>query len=195
MHIDCRRGHLAPVLLVLALVPAIAGCRAMSERVMREGAGLNGGFETVEGKLPVNWLLYTPDTVPEADFTVDVDGTRAFEGSRSLHFTVKHCLAEGGWHSPGCATEQPVTAGERYRVSLRVLNTGALCSLSAGAVSAFKGGMVTLALPADTQGQWVEVHTDVQVPKGRKTLRAELNVRSAGEVWFDQVRIERVDPE
>lgn len=190
MHIDGRQGRLAPVLLVLALVPAIAGCRALSESVKHDGAGLNGGFETVAGKLPVNWLLYTPDTVPDADFTLDVDNTRFFEGSRSLHFAVKHCLAEGGWHSPGCATEQPVTAGERYRVSLRVLNTGAEGSLSVGGVSAFKGRMEAVALPSRTRGQWVEVHKDVQVPDGIKTLRVELNVLSAGEVWFDQVSIE-----
>jgi hypothetical protein len=179
---------------LMALLPLAVGCSPLSESIPRPEVGLNGGFEISEQGKPVNWLLYTPSTVPDAEFKLDLDRTRAAEGEQSLHFAVDHCLAEGGWRSPGCATEQPATPGGRYRVSLKLQNTGAQARLRLGGVSAFKDQLETLALPGNTEGTWLELEHELQMPGNMSTLRLELNVLSPGQVWIDEVRIEELKP-
>lgn len=187
----CRGLALA---CLMALLPAAVGCRALSESVMRPEVGLNGGFETSDQGLPVNWLLYTPATVPDADFTLGLDTRQPAEGDHCLAFAVTRCGAEGGWRSPGCAIEQPARKGGRYRVSLMVQNTGCRARLRLGGVSAFKDQLDTLALPADTRDAWVRVQHELTLPGNMQTLRLELNLLSPGNFRLDGVRIEELEP-
>ena len=54
--------------LLLVLMLMLSGCIQMSEEETDASAGLNGGFEVSKNGLPVNWLVYTPKTVSDADF-------------------------------------------------------------------------------------------------------------------------------
>lgn len=59
------------LILMLALLPI--GCNQMSEIIRDDSAGMNGGFEKDESGLPVNWLVYSPKTVPNSDL-MDLHG-------------------------------------------------------------------------------------------------------------------------
>ena len=98
-----KSSYLAGGLAVGAL--ALAGCTDMSEYVGDASAGLNGSFETYESGLPVNWIVYTPNTVPDGDFEVALVSGETKDGSHSLRFDVRACAATGGWKSPGMAVE------------------------------------------------------------------------------------------
>ena len=59
---------------IFGFVILVGGCMNMSQHAVDKTAGLNGSFEVSEKELPVNWLLYTPNTVPDADFQIILDG-------------------------------------------------------------------------------------------------------------------------
>ena len=76
-----------PLNIVLSLLMMISlGCKQMSEVETDISAGLNGGFETVQNDLPVNWLMYTPKTVPDSNFNIVIDDENFIEGKQSLKF-------------------------------------------------------------------------------------------------------------
>ncbi len=77
--------------LILGFVMILAGCNQMSEKETDPSVGLNGGFEVSKNGLPVNWLMYTPNTVPEAVFEIKLDKNVYKEGKKSLRFDVKKC--------------------------------------------------------------------------------------------------------
>ena len=54
--------------LLLSLLVVI-GCNQMSEIEIDTSAELNGGFEISKNGLPVNWLMYTQNTVPDGKFS------------------------------------------------------------------------------------------------------------------------------
>ena len=85
----------------------LVACSAMSQTESDPSAGFNGGFESERSGLPVNWILYTPETVPEADFDLVVDSGDFHSGVRSLKFVVRECSGVGGWRSPGFCNEFP----------------------------------------------------------------------------------------
>ena len=91
--------------LVFGLALILSGCNQMSEKETDASAGLNGGFEVSKNGLPVNWLMYTSTTVPNADFKIELDKIIFKEGKQSLRFDVKKCSSDGGWHSPGFTNE------------------------------------------------------------------------------------------
>ena len=78
--------------LMLGLVLILSGCIRMSEKETDTSTGLNGGFEVSKNGLPVNWLMYTPNTVPDADFEIELDNVVFKEGKQSLRFDVKNVL-------------------------------------------------------------------------------------------------------
>ena len=102
--------------LAILLITLLMGCnqifKPMSEQVTDETAGMNGSFEYIQSGLPVNWLFYTPKTVPEGDFEIVIDTIEFAEGRQSLKFIVRECSANGGWHSPGFCSEFPAKPGE-----------------------------------------------------------------------------------
>ena len=81
-----RAGNVITVCGVIAAVLLSAGCTKMSESVLDESTGMNGGFEVTESGLPVNWLVYTPRTVPTGDFDVVIDTAEYRSGRQSLKF-------------------------------------------------------------------------------------------------------------
>ena len=107
-----------PVTAVFTAVASslLLGCEKMSESVLDESVGLNGGFEVTKNGLPVNWLVYTPATIPTGDYDLVIDTVEYKEGKQSLKFVVRDCAPTGGWHSPGFSKEYEATSGVVYLV-------------------------------------------------------------------------------
>lgn len=191
---------IAVVVLVVLSVAVPGGCRRFSEEVHDPAAGINGGFEIARNGLPVNWLMYTPNTVPNADFRIVLDRQVFKEGRQSLRFDVKRCAARGGgWHSPGFTNEffdkGKGRFGEgRYRISFWVRNGGAAYFISAGGVAYSKniGGMHSLVNTNVPSDDWKRLEYVVDVPKGCH-LRMQLTIWMPGTFWIDDIRVKRID--
>ena len=85
------------IYFIFVLITLTVGCVKMSEYVEDKSAGLNGSFEVSENGLPVNWIMYTPNTIPDADFQIILDKDIFKEGKQSLKFEVERCSSTGGW--------------------------------------------------------------------------------------------------
>ena len=178
------------VLLGVA-TPLLCGCTQVSQEVREPEAGVNGGFETVKDGLPVNWLVYTPDTVPNSDFDIAFDKSEKAEGRQSLKFTVRACEGIGGWRSPGFAQEYPARPGDVFDVRLAVRNDGTEFGVAISAVSAF-GGVDGPGVRTDsTFGEWWHYQWEYAMPEKMERLRLELNVLRPGTLWIDDVRLTR----
>ena len=108
---------------VLAII-TLLGCGPLSEQVKDKSAGMNGGFEQTESGLPVNWIVYTPETIPTGDYDLLFDQADFKEGTQSLKFLVREVGSTGGWHSPGITKQYPVTPGASYRISFWIKSQG-----------------------------------------------------------------------
>ena len=76
-------------LIIIIAIITLHGCTRMSEIIEDSSAGMNGSFEYSKSGLPVNWLLYTPNTVPEGDFDIIIDTAEFKDGKQSLKFLVR----------------------------------------------------------------------------------------------------------
>lgn len=181
--------------LILGLVLILSGCNQMSEKETDTSAGLNGGFEISKNGLPVNWLMYTNKTVPEADFTIELDEDVFMEGKQSLKFDVKKCSSTGGWHSPGFTNEFSDIGkfeGEGiYKLSFWIKNHGTTFNVSGGGVSFQKGDMKTLIEGNEEIDDWKLHEYEIDVPKDR-WLRMQLNILQPGTFWIDDIKIEKL---
>jgi hypothetical protein len=164
----------------------------MSESKLNPTLGNNGNFEIVEENLPVNWLIYTKNTVKTGDFNFTFDHTNFKSGKQSLRFDVKNCSSEGGWHSPGIAQEIPAKSGEEFSISFWVKNTGSDFSFNVAGVSTFGRGETTIIKPTNKTGEWILYKTTYKMPEEMTKLRLEFNVLQAGTVWIDDVVVERI---
>ena len=182
-------------ILVLIFVILTCSCNKMSERVVDKTAGLNGSFEVSKNGLPVNWLMYTPNTLPDADFQIILDKEIFKEGKQSLKFDIKRCSPTGGWKSPGFTNEFFEVGryrGEgRYKLSFWVKNAGTEFSITAGEVAAKVGNMTTLIKEHEQIDDWQLLEYEIDVPKDR-WLRMELSILQPGTFWIDDIRIERI---
>lgn len=187
-------------ILLLLTIAFTGGCGPFSEVEEDPSAGVNGGFEIARNGLPVNWLMYTPNTVPGADFRIGLDTEVVKEGKQSLRFDVKRCAKRGGgWHSPGFTNEffeeGKGRFGEgRYKISFWVRNVGSTYCITAGGVSTMQGEMQTLIKTNERSDDWKRLEYEVEIPKDR-WLRLQLNILEPGMFWIDDVRIERIDGE
>ena len=183
------------LLLILGFIFIIPGCRQVSEKIVDQSAGLNGGFEVSKNNLPANWAMYTPKTVPDADFEIVMDKNVYKEGKQSLKFDVKKCTSVGGWESPGFTSEFFQVgrfSGEgRYKLSFWVKNEGSTFKISAGGVSAKKGDMTTLIEEKKQLSDWKLLEFQIDVPKD-SWLRMELNIVQPGTFWIDDIKIEKI---
>ena len=166
----------------------------MSEKEIDKSAGLNGGFEISKNDLPVNWLMYTPNTVPNADFKIRLDTTIFKEGKQSLRFDVINCSSSGGWHSPGFTNEFSESGqfeGEgNYKLSFWIRNDGSKYRINAGGVTP-KGGDMKKIIESDQQiDDWKYQEYDISVPT-EGHLRMELNILQPGTFWIDDVKIKK----
>ena len=180
---------------LLGLIISLSACNPMSEEIKDASAGLNGGFEVSQNGLPVNWLMYTPNTVPDADFQIILDSVTFKEGKQSLLFDVKECSPTGGWHSPGFTNEfsevGKYPGPARYKLSFWVKNEGAEFKVTAGGVETLEGEMTPLLREDENTKDWKLLVYEIKVPEER-WLRVELNILKPGRFWVDDFRIEKM---
>jgi hypothetical protein len=165
----------------------------MSEIMVDKNAGMNGSFEYTKSGLPVNWLLYTPYTVPEGDFEIIVDTIEFKDGKQSLKFLVRECSATGGWYSPGFCNEYPAKSGETYRVTFWVKNDECQFAVRIGGVSPNKGQYDTIVDSKETIKLWKKYEYLYTIPQQMNAIRIEANIVQPGSFWIDDIRIEKLE--
>lgn len=183
-----RTGSVVAALTVAA-GSLLCGCNKMSESVLDESAGMNGGFEIVKSGLPVNWLVYTPKTLPTGDYDLIIDTAEYQAGKQSLKFLVRQCSPDGGRHSPGFSNEYHATPGTRYMVGFWVKNDGAEFLAKIGGVTATQGRYETIVRSSETIATWKHYEREYTMPQGFDRIRFELNVLRPGTFWVDEVTI------
>jgi len=183
------------LLFILGSMIIMGSCHQMSEHIEDKSAGMNGGFEVSKNGLPVNWLMYTPKTVPDGDFNIILDKDIFKEGKQSLRFEVKACSSAGEWRSPGFTNdffEIGKYRGEgQYKLSCWIRNDGTEFSLSAGGVSAKTGNMITFIRESKPLNEWELLEYTIDVPEDQ-WLRMQLNILKPGSFWIDDIRIEKI---
>jgi hypothetical protein len=181
--------------LILGLL-ALTGCMKMSEKETDESAGLNGGFEVAKNGLPVNWLMYTPNTVREGEFEIIIDKKVFKEGKQSLRFDVINCSSTGGLHSPGFTNEfydSGKFEGEgTYKLGFWIKNEGTKFIMRAGGVAPYEGDMKVIIESDEQIEDWRYFEYKINIPKERH-LRIELNILEPGSFWIDGILIEKID--
>ena len=180
-------------LIGLLLIPM--ACQQMSKVENDASAGLNGGFEVSKKGLPVNWLMYSPSTVPDADFMIELDKRVFKEGKQSLKFIVKKCSSTGGWLSPGFTNEFSGTGkfeGEGvYKLSFWIKNNETKYRVNAGGVAPLEGDMKILVESSEETEEWKYLEYEINIPKDRH-LRIELNILEPGTFWIDDIQIDKM---
>lgn len=170
-----------------------AGCSGrLSEHFTSDKAGLNGGFEVVESGLPVNWLLYTHNTVPDADFDVLVDEEEMKSGKRSLKYVVRDCSDTGGWRSPGFCRELEAKPGVRYQVQFWARQDGGAFTFQLGGVTAKRGDYAEKQVISETSDQWKQYTYTYKMPEAFDRLRLEWNAIQTGQYWIDDLTVKEV---
>ena len=170
-------------------VSLLCGCNKMSESVLDESAGMNGGFEITRSGLPVNWLVYTPKTIPTGDYNLIIDTVEYQAGKQSLKFVVRECSPDGGWRSPGFSKEYKATPGMTYTVGFWVKNDGAEFLAKIGGVTATRGQHQTIVRTRESIITWKHYEHEYTMPPEFDRLRFELNVLRPGIFWIDEVTI------
>jgi hypothetical protein len=172
---------------------ALCGCSALSERTVDPTAGMNGSFEITKAGLPVNWIVYTPKTVPIADFDVVVDTVQFKDGRQSLKFVVRRSSPRGGRLSPGLSQVFKGNSGETFRVSFWAKNEGSEFVARVGGVGATTGVYDTVVKSRETIADWRHFEHTYTIPPQMNALRLEMNVLQPGTLWIDDIRIESVN--
>jgi len=165
----------------------------MSEMIVDNTAGINGSFEYTKHGIPVNWLLYTPNTVPEGDFEIITDTTEFKDGKQSLKFLVRACSPTGGWYSPGFCNEFKANTGETYRIAFWVKNDGCQFAVRIGGVSPSKGQYDTIVDSKETIISWRKYEHLYTIPQQMNAIRIEINILQPGSFWIDDIRIEKLE--
>ncbi len=185
------------ILLLISVMACVlqCGCSRMSQTIRDETAGMNGSFEIVKSGLPVNWLIYTPKTVPNADFDLIIDTTEFKDGRQSLHFSVRECLPDGGWYSPGFCKEFTAIPGESYKLSFWVKNNGCKFFARIGGVSAHGGKYRTVVNSNEKLDTWKQFENTYTMPPEKEygRLRFEMSILRPGNFWIDDIKIEDVN--
>jgi hypothetical protein len=170
---------------------SLVACGKFSETIEDDTVGVNGSFEVTESGLPVNWLIYSPKTIPEGDYDLIVDTSEFKSGKQSLKFFVRECSSVGGWHSPGLSQQWDAIPGETYTIEFWVMNEGAEFIVNFGAVTEFDGRMETIIRSDEQISNWKRYSYKYTVPSKFKQIRFELNVLKPGSFWVDDVTIKR----
>ncbi len=170
-------------------------CTKMSEEVWDKTAGMNGSFEVTQSGLPVNWLVYTPETIPSGDYELIIDTTLYKDGKQSLKFLVRKCSANGGWTSPGFCKEYEAIPGKTYKISFWVKNEGCEFVTQVGGVSPFEGEYETIIKSKENLYEWKYFEYEYRMPPKEKfnRIRFEMNILHPGTLWIDDIRIEDIN--
>lgn len=179
------------LLFILCAFYMLSSCIQMSETINDETAGMNGGFEIVKSGLPVNWLLYTPNTVKEGDFKIVIDTEQYKEGKQSLKFIVNECSSVGGWYSPGFTKQFDATPGGQYKLSFWIKNNGSEFRVVAGGVGPKTGDMKTLLQTSEQIDNWKLYEYGIDIAEEFESLRIEVNITQPGTFWIDDIKIEK----
>jgi hypothetical protein len=165
----------------------------MSEYYYDKNAGLNGSFEIVENGFPVNWMIYSPKTIPEGDYDLIIDTTDFKEGKQSLKFLVRSCAPDGGWHSPGFCMEDEANPGEFYKVSFWYINDSSEFIARIGGVGPSVGEYETIIKSNESNNTWKLIEYKYAIPQDMNSIRFELNILQPGSFWIDGLRIDKFD--
>ncbi|MBI2259380.1 MAG: carbohydrate binding domain-containing protein [Flavobacteriia bacterium] len=157
-----------------------------------KAAGFNGSFEFTKKNLPINWILYTPKTVPSSDFDLYSNDKDFINGKRSLHFKVRKCKSTGGWLSPGLSKEIHAKPGEIYKVSFWLKNNKSKFIVKAGGTSEFDGKMDILVTSNMKIDKWKKFEYLCTIPNKMNKFRLEINVLQPGEFLIDNVVVEKI---
>lgn len=185
------------IITFFLLTVGLWSCTRMSETALDSNAGVNGGFEISQDGLPVNWIFYTPNTVPDANFKLTLDDKNFEEGRQSLKFEVKECSATGGWKSPGFINEfyedgvGKFQGPGLYKIGFWIQNEGAKYHIGAGGVASKAGEIETLMEGDFTIKNWTYFEHKVDVPSGQ-WLKMELSILSPGIFWIDDITINKL---
>jgi len=180
---------------LFCLIGFLYGCSSFSEKETDKSAGVNGGFEISKNGLPVNWLMYSPNTVPNSDFSIELDNTIFMEGKQSLKFDVKNCSEVGGRYSPGFTNQFSEVGGflgdNTFKVSFWIKNHGSKYRLDAGGVAPYEGEMKVILEDKKDIDEWEFHEYDIIVPQEME-LRLQLNILEPGTFWIDDIQIEKL---
>lgn len=189
-----RTSNSVLILTLLAMV-LLCSCEKMSETIHDKNADMNGSFEVTKSGLPVNWIIYTPKTIPTGDYDLVIDTTEYKDGKQSLKFLVRECSPTGGRHSPGFCNEYKAIPGELYRVSFWVKNDGCEFFIKVGGVSTFDGKYETIVKSKEKIDTWkhFEYHYKMPLEKKFKRIRYEMNILQPGSFWIDDIKIEQIN--
>ena len=169
-----------------------SGCQQMSEQIKDASVGMNGSFEITKNDLPVNWLMYTPNTVKKGDFNIILDNKDFKEGKQSLKFEVRECSSVGGWWSPGFTNQFNAIPGGQYKLSFWIKNDKSEFVVSAGGVSPKTGDMKTLIKSNEQIDNWKFLDFIIDIPKEHESLRLEVNILKSGTFWIDDIKIKEL---
>jgi hypothetical protein len=175
-----------------ALAALLAACETISVREHDPEAGLNGGFETVRGELPVNWYFYS-DPLRDGSAEVALDTTDPIEGRRALRLTVRGARNEGRVRTPGLFQVVPAQRASSYRVSFWSRTEGAPIRLvlRSERPEAASPPMTFDLPPGDgDEHPWRRHEFVYVVPDGYENIRVEIRVSGPGTIWLDDLRIE-----
>ena len=186
-----KRKDTLSLLTLLFLLFVFGSCNQMSEEIRDESAGMNGGFEVSKNGLPVNWLMYTTNTVPNGKFEIILDKEDFKEGNQSLKFEVEECSPDGGWGSPGFTNQFDAEKGVTYKLSFWIKNDGAEFRVMAGGVAPKTGDMKTLLQTSDQTNDWKQYVYGVPVTEEFDQIRLEVNILKPGTFWIDDIQIEK----
>lgn len=153
---------------------------------------MNGSFEFARSGLPVNWYVFTPNTVPDSDFDIVVDQEDPKDGKNSLKFVVRKCASAGGRLSPGFTNEFEASPGKFYKISFWIRNRGSQFIIKAGGVTAKTGETKTIVNSSETINSWRLVEYKYALPKEYNRIAFELNIIQPGTFWIDDIKIEEI---
>lgn len=175
---------------IISLV-ILVSCTKFSEHIKDESAGMNGGFEVAKNGIPANWLMYTPNTVPDGNFEIILDTEDYIEGKQSLKFKVEECSSVGGRFSPGFTNQFDIEPGNTYTLSFWIKNNGSEFRVKAGGVSPKTGEMKTVLQSSEEINEWEKYQFKVPVATEFDQIRIEVNILKPGIFWIDNIQIEK----
>ena len=179
-------------LITLSSLLMFSSCMQFSEHIKDETAGMNGGFEVTKNGIPVNWLMYTPNTVPDGKFEIILDNKEFKEGKQSLKFEVVECSSIGGRMSPGFTNQFDAEKGSTYKLSFWIKNNGTEFRVMAGGVAPKTGEMKALLQTREQIKEWKLYEYDVPVAQEFDQIRLEVNILKPGTFWIDDIKIENI---
>lgn len=175
------RGVICCLLLLCLCIPALA---------QEENLVKNGGFETLSGEFPKDWMR---------GMWVTTQGASYLEISQEAPRTGDYCVLVENVQDNDARFEQTVAVKENtlYKLSAYV-RAEDIPSGTRGANISFADVYETSNEAFDTQGEWRELTVYARTGKGKTSLTVMLRVGgysslNSGRAWFDDVTLTEVD--